>query len=369
LDNENTMIKQKKAGKRAGPNLRAVAEYVNLSPTTVSLALRGDTSIPPETRKRVLAAAEKLNYEYVPRARKSTKIQIRRLAFVMHDFGDRPVTANPFYGHILSSTEQVCREQHVSLSFVIVQHDHSLGTPLPPALTHDVDGILLSSPYPSALIRRISRESNCPVVLIDNFFPGSPYDSVMADDFGGAYQITNHLLERGHTQIAMLAGYAQDLETIPSFQERYRGYSAACAKANVTTIAPIVVPARVDPQPENNLEALTKWVEGVITRFSQVTAFFGISDRFSLALLTALNVLGVSVPENLSVVGFDDVPQAKMNQPPLTTIRSFRDSLAQVAVERLLARVEGDDSPPRYINLGTELIVRSSTGVLPESQK
>lgn len=363
------MAKSKKAGRQTRPNLRTIAEYVDLSPTTVSLALRGDESIPSETRERVLAAAEKLNYEYVPRAKKSAKVQLRRLAFVMPDYGDRPVTANPFYGHILSSTEQVCREQHVSLSFVIVQHDHSLATSLPPVLTHDVDGILLSSPYPPALIRRVSRESDCPVVLIDNFFPGSLYDSVMVDDFGGAYQITNHLLELGHTQIAMLTGYAQDLESIPSFQERYRGYSMACAKANVATFAPIVVPASVDPQPEINLDALTKWVKELMTRFPQVTAFFGISDRFSIALLTALNGLGVSVPEDLSVVGFDDVPQAGISQPRLTTIHSFRDNLAQLAVEYLLARINGDDSPPRYVNLGTKLIVRASTGPPPESQK
>jgi LacI family transcriptional regulator len=77
--------------------------------------------------------------------------------------------------------------------------------------------------------------------------------------------------------------------------------------------------------------------------------------------------LGVSVPEKFSVVGFDDVPQAGISQPPLTTIHSFRDNLAQIAVERLLARIEGDDSPPQYINLGTELIVRASTGHAPES--
>lgn len=93
--------------KQPCPNLRAIAERVALSLTAVSLALRGDNSIPLETRQRVLLAAEELNYEYVPRPRKSSQKRLLRIAFVIHDYGDHPVTANPFYGHILTGVEQV----------------------------------------------------------------------------------------------------------------------------------------------------------------------------------------------------------------------------------------------------------------------
>jgi LacI family transcriptional regulator len=357
------MSSTKDKATRKRPNLRTVAEHVALSPATVSLALRGDASIPAETRERILTAAVQLNYEYVPRVKKSDPVQIRRIAFVMRDFGDRPVTANPFYGDILSGTELSCREQHVSLNFVIVRHDHAISSMLPPVLTHDdVDGILLASPYPAALIRRISRESGCPIVLIDNVFPGCPHDSVMADDFGGAYQLVAHLIEHRHTQIAMLTGYAQSFPHVPSFQERYRGYLAACADGGVTALAPISVPVNVDAHPEVELEAMKKWVADLMRRKPQITAFFAVADRFALAFLAAVNDLGIEVPARLSVVGFDDVPQTCFTQPPLTTIHSFREQMAELALARLLARIDGDDLPPQHIKLGTELVVRESSG-------
>jgi DNA-binding LacI/PurR family transcriptional regulator len=287
------------------------------------------------------------------------------MAFVMHDYGDSPVTANPFYGHILSSTEQVCREKHISLSFVIVHHDHSLSDMLPQVLTHDADGILLASPYPPPLIRRISRESSCPIVLIDNFFPGCLHDTVMADDFGGTHQIVSHLIELGHTDIAMLAGSAQNLDIIPSFQERYRGYTTVCAESGITPKAPIVVPARVDPHPESDIETMMTWVKNLFEQQPELTAFFGVSDRFAIAFMAALRKLNIRVPDKISVVGFDDVPESAATRPPLTTIHSHRDLMAKLAVKRLLARIDGDDTPPQYITIGTELMLRNSTGPAP----
>lgn len=362
------MTKQKKERKGGRPSLRTIAEHINLSPATVSLALRGDTSIPPETRERVFAAAEDLNYEYVPRVKKSEKIQFRRLAFVMHNYGDNPVTANPFYGHILSGAEQACRQQHVSLSFVVLQHNHPITEELPPVLTHDVEGILLSSPYPLPLIKRLHRESDCAIVLIDNIFPESPYDTVMADDFGGAYQAIRFLIQSGHEHILMLTGHVPNSETVPSFEARCQGYRTACSDADISSLDPVVSPLNTILYSEEELEYFQKWLKGMLERFSQLTAFFCVTDFHAVNVMNALNSLGYQVPEDISVVGFDDLNFASIHQPPLTTIHSFKESMAHVAVERLLARIEGDDSPPQYIHLGTELIVRGSAGPPPNKR-
>jgi DNA-binding LacI/PurR family transcriptional regulator len=240
--------KQQQETRRNRPNLRTIAERVDLSPTAVSLALRGDSSIPLETRQRVLTAAEELDYKYIPRSRKSGQKRLRRLVFVIHDYGDQSVTANPFYGHILTGVEQACRQKHASLSFVVLQHDYPKTTALPPVLTHELDGILLTSPYPPELIKRISREASGQIVLIDNIYPGSPYDSVMADDFGGAYLATQHLIACGHQQIVLLTGTIQHPTIIPSFQQRYWGYCAACSAAGISPLPPAVFPAHLDQE-------------------------------------------------------------------------------------------------------------------------
>ncbi len=343
-------------------NLRTVAKQVNLSPAAVSLALRGDASIPVETRERVLEAAKELNYAYVPRAQKMKQTRLRRILFVMHEHGDIPVTANPFYGHILSRAEETCREEHVSLSFVIVRYDHSPTSALPSVLKHDRDGILLAGPYPAPLIERIHRESACPIVLIDNEFFACPHDSVMSDDCGGAYRIVSHLRELGHTQIAMLASNIENLAVIPSFQERYRGYAAACADRNIPARPLIRIPAKVYPSPESDIDAMTRWVRGFFQQHPEITAFFGIADRFATSLLAALRQLDIDGPGRVSVAGFDDLFEAASCQPSLTTIHSHRDLMATLAVKRLLARIGGDDAPPQYLKVGTKLIVRESTG-------
>lgn len=371
MQKKNNEIKQNNENRRNRPTLRTIAERVDLSPTAVSLALRGDNSIPLETRQRVLEAAGELEYEYVPRPRKAKQKRLRRLAFVIHDYGDHPVTTNPFYGHILSGVEQTCREQHASLNFVVLQHEYPQTSALPPVLTHDLDGILLVSPYPPELVHRISRESGCPVVLLDNIFPQSPYDSVMADDFGGAYQATQHLFGLEHRQIMLFTGTIQHPTIIPSFRRRYWGYCAACSEAGVAPLPPIEFPIHLNREIlalTDRHQGVQQWLTTLLDSCSpHPTAFFGVCDVFALAVLRALQDAGWRIPEDYSVVGFDDYDISRMGTPSLTTVHSYKRAMAWAAVERLLARIEGDKMPARYINLETKLIVRESTGVLPQN--
>jgi LacI family transcriptional regulator len=370
MANKKLKTPQNKKNGRPRPTLRTIADHVDLSPTTVSLALRGDESIPLETRQRILDVAGELHYEYVPRPRKSKQKRLRRLAFVIHDYGDHPITANPFYGHVLAGVEQTCREQHAGLNFVVLQHEYLQTSALPPVLTHDLDGILLASPYPPELIHRIYRESGCPVVLLDNIFPRSPYDSVMADDFGGAYQATQHLLELGHRHIVLFTGTIQHPTIIPSFQRRYWGYCAACSEAGIEPLPPVEFPSRLNRELlalTDHHQGVQQWLTGLLDTYSpRPTAFFGVCDVFALAILRALQDAGWRVPEEYSVIGFDDYDISRIGSPALTTIHSYKRAMAWTAVERLLARIEGDTSPARYIALTTELVVRESTGAPPE---
>ncbi len=352
---------------RTRPTLRTIADLVDLSPTTVSLALRGDESIPLETRQRILDVAGELQYEYVPRPRKSKQKRLRRFAFVIHDYGDQSITANPFYGHVLAGVEQICREQDISLNFVVLQHGYLPTSALPAVLTHDLDGILLASPYPPALIHRLNRESGCPVVLLDNTFPQSPYDCVMADDFGGAYQATQHLIELGHRQIVLFTGTIQHPTIIPSFKQRHWGYCAACTEAGVTPLPPVEFPSELNREIlalRDQHQGVQQWLTALLnTHAPRPTAFFGVCDVFALAVLRALQDAGWNVPEEYSVVGFDDYDISRVGTPSLTTVHSYKRAMAWIAVERLLARIDGEKTPAQYISLEAKLIVRESTGL------
>jgi|SRR5690606_24390558 len=353
-------MKQNSKNKR--PTIRTVAEHVDLSPTTVSLALRGDESIPLETRNRVVAAAKELNYTFVPRRKKPEKKRLKRLVYVIKDYGDQPVFANPFYGQILNGVEQACREADANLSFVVMPHDYSDTSELPVALTQNVDGIIMSSPYPRKVIDRISRLSRCPVVLVDNTFPGSPYDTVMADDYGGGYLVTRHLLELGHTHILTITGLALSLEIPPSFRERYRGYCAACEEKGIEPLPLAVVPEDVQVSPVARREPFQEWLASLLECYPETTAFFGSSDLFAVTTIQSLHAMNYRVPDDYSVVGFDNYDMANVMNPALTTIHSYKRGMGQVAVQRLLARIDGDDMPPLYTVVSTDLMVRASSG-------
>ncbi len=360
------MTKQNRTKPKRRPSLRTVAKHVGLSATAVSLALRGDESIPLETRQRVAAAAAELNYNYVPRQTKRPSKSLRRLVYVVNDYGDEPVTANPFYGYILQGAEQTSQSRHASLSYLVMPHNYPENRPLPLVLTQELDGILMASPYPRTVVDRIQRESGRPLVLIDNAFPGTPYDAVLADDFGGAYQVTRHLIQLGHQNIRMLTGYTQNPEIPPSFVERARGFQAACSDARLPITEPLIIPVEADPPFElEKVAKMEKWLEGIMAREDRPTAIFCAADFYAVAIVEALTKQGFRVPEDISVAGYDDFEIARKLQPSLTSVHTYKRAMARTAVTLLLNRIDGDNRPPLHITLATQLMARDSTGKRP----
>ncbi len=348
-------------------NIRAVAQLAQVSPTTVSLALRNQESIPPETRERVLEAAAKLNYQYKPRAARSVKreesIPIRNLMYVVNDYGDTPTLANPFYGAILNGAVAASPSFNSYIHTAILQHNHPADAPLPEALC-TADGILLASPYPPALVNRVASVTNCPIVLIDNYIPGSPYDAIMNDDFGGAYQAVQYLLELGHRYISMVMGQLKkpgvQPDTPPSVIDRYRGYSAAMLNGGAAPFPAIEIPLDYTQTLPGRKE-LPQWLSGMLARSPRPTALFCNVDFYAVQIIYALHTIGYRVPEDISVVGFDDLDISQMIRPQLTTVQSDRRNMSQLAIERLVRRMEGDRSAPVSIHVGARLVVRESS--------
>jgi LacI family transcriptional regulator len=356
----------------ARPNIRAVAQLAQLSPATVSLALRNQDSIPPETRERVLVAAAKLNYQYKPRGAKSAKREeakpIRNLLYVVNNYGDTPLLANPFYGAILNGTVAASPSFNSYVHPVILQHEHPLDAPLPEALCNKPDGIMLASPYPPALVKKVASTVNCPMVLIDNLIPGSPYDTIMNDDFGGAYQAVQHLLELGHRYIYMIMGPLKKPgmlpNTPPSVVDRYRGYSAAMLDGGYTPFPAVEIPLDYKETIPGRKE-LPQWLGGLLAHTPRITALFCNVDFYAVHIISALHTMGYQVPDDISVVGFDDLDIAQMIHPQLTTVQINRSAMSQLAMERLVRRIEGDVSVPLHIHVGARLIVRESAALVP----
>jgi LacI family transcriptional regulator len=220
----------------------------------------------------------------------------------------------------------------------------------------------MSSPYPLDIVQRIADAGKCPIVLVDNTFPGIPYDTVMLDDFGGAYQATQHLLSLGHTHIKLIMGLAMSLEVPPSFRERYRGYCAACEDAGITPLPAGQIPPDIEqPYKPNPPERYSEWFASLVNDNPDITAFFCANDVYAIRTIHELQRLKLRVPEDYSVVGFDDDNMSGMINPPLTTIRSSKRMVGVLAARQLLSRLAGDTMPPIHSTIGADLIVRSSS--------
>jgi DNA-binding LacI/PurR family transcriptional regulator len=224
----------------------------------------------------------------------------------------------------------------------------------------------MASPYPRAIVDRIQRESARPLVLIDNAFPGTPYDAVLADDFGGAYQAAHHLIQLGHHNIRMITGYTQNPEIPPSFVERERGFHTACTDANLPLTKPYLIPTEADPPFElDKIVALEKWLKEIMASPERPTALFCAADFYAVAIVEALQKQGFGVPEDVSVAGYDDFEIARKAHPTLTSVHTYKRAMARTAVSLLLDRIEGDNRPPLHVTLATQLVTRNSTGKRP----
>lgn len=342
------------------PGIRTVAEHVSLSPSAVSLALRGSSSIPAETRARVQQAAIQLNYVHKPR-RVRERRSYRKYVFAMDDHGDKPVMSNPFYGEVLAGAEMQCAESHASLSFCLLRAAASESTLSHSLLRNDMDGILLVGPYPPSLVARIRRATPAPTVLVDNWFAGCEYDTVMADDFTGGFHITQHLLDFGHTRILPLF---RSLAKRPAeaFLERLRGYQAAMRAHQLEPLSPVFF-----PDEPYGLQLVGR-IADLLRAAPPFTALFCANDTFARFALQALEILGRPAPRFVSVTGYDDLVSAQGSSPMLSTVHNHPREMGAAAVRRLAERLNADDGPVQHIRLGVSLVARESTRPLPQHE-
>jgi len=215
-------------------------------------------------------------------------------------------------------------------------------------------------------VERLTREVKLPIVLVDNVFQDLPFDSVMADDIGGAYQAVRHLIQLGHKRIAVVTGrHPEDHLLPPSYHERYRGYLEACEEAGLPTMSLAIIPDDINIMIESGRAILHHWLKPLLDVPQPPTAIFCTGDHYANAILIALNNLGIQVPLGMSVASFDDINIASMLIPSLTTVHVNTRAIGNIATERLLARINGDDSPRQKITVGTQLVVRNSAGPIP----
>jgi LacI family transcriptional regulator len=293
------------------------------------------------TLERVLAIARQLAYHPNPAARSLITGKTGNIGIIVPDI------ANPFYPSVLRGVQAGAHQAGYSVLLADSEEDPAAEEKLVHTMAKQVDGVILCAPFGSdAQLSRLAKITS--LVLVNRRLRGVP--AVLMNVANGMEQVVSHLVALGHRRCAYLGGPRNAW----SNRERQRGLRAA-AKSQAIQLVEI---GYFEPKFEGGVEGTDLAIE------AGVTAIVAYNDLMALGVLSRLRARNIRVPENISVVGFDDVLYAAMCAPPLTTVSMPMESAGRTAVDILLRRLNSElSTPDRQYNtqLATQLIVRSTT--------
>lgn len=326
------------------PTIRDVARLAGVSHQTVSRVINRSNDVTPDTRDRVEAAILELGYRPSAIARSMARGETRTLACISPNLTDYT------FASIIEGAEQEARSQGYFLLSSSAGNAQGFAELMEELVGHRrVDGLLIINPYADERHQLIPPDF--PVVFVGAHSRGSAIPSVCLDDEDVARAATRHLLERGHRRIALITGpMVEDCSV-----DRRTGFIQSLEQAGVPFEESLVYQG--DWSASSGRKALLTFAEH--GRLPE--AVFAQNDRMALGVLHAARELGLRVPEQLAVIGVDDMPLASYFDPPLTTMRQDMPRIGREAARLLLERIHNPQSAISHIKLTAELVVRQST--------
>lgn len=328
-----------------------IAYLAGVSQSTVSRALRGSPLVNPETTRRILDAAEQLNYTVDKHASSLRTQRAGTLALLLfEDPTSDDSHINPFFLPMLSAITRACAAhgQDLLISFQQLSDDWHADY----GDSKKADGlVLLGYGDYLAYLGKLQKllEQGTPFVRWGAVLPDQPGISIGCDNIGGGQQAGRHLLACGRSRIAFLGDASSHY---PEFLDRFEGCDRALRDAGLGLDRALQVDA--ESSEEMGYEAARE----LMRRGAIFDAVFAGSDLIAIGAMRALCEAGLRVPEDVAVVGFDDIPAARITTPALTTIRQDTVRAGELLVETLVRLVDG--KPAESVRLPTELIVRRS---------
>ncbi len=345
--------------------VKDVARQADVSVGTVSRVFNNHANVTEDVRQRVLEAAAKIGY-FGPRGQdtrtRENSRSLREIGFIFSSSIDSTsVTANPFWSHILYGVESEARKSNIKVTYRtlgdLVQTPQLLLTAL---YEMKLGGILLVGPSEPETVRLI-QDMKLPLVLVDNYVPGLSVNAVLGDNFEGARSAVDYLISEGHRRIAFIGGpLVEDgqrpINKIYTIERRASGYRTALLDAGLRVNYEIYEATNLST--DGGYEACKRLLEQSSTH--DFSAIFCANDEIAIGTMKALREAGRSVPDDVSLVGFDDIAMVEHLTPALTTVRINKEALGSTAVKSLITRAADVDAVSVTSMLEVELIKRAS---------
>lgn len=328
--------------------IKEVAEKAGVSQSTVSLVLNNKKSVRESTRKKVLQVIKEMDFHPRRSARTLASRKTGNIGFVISDA--HFTRAEPFYTRIFLGCEFEARQFDYYILLTSVENTFSRRK-MPRFLKEgNVDGVIAAGSMNNHWLYEM-KKMGIPVVLIDYYPPKQKWPCVLIDNADGAREAVHYLQKLGHTQIAFIGGSAYH----PSIQERFRGYMLAMGE-NGLKHPEWVVRDEEETRVEDGYHATQK----ILSRNTLPTAIFAANDAMALGALKAIREKGLKVPDDISIVGFDNIEVTNHTLPPLTTMSVRMEEMGAKAVTMIRDIIDGKKSLQEKILVPVDLVERKS---------
>ena len=331
-----------------------VARLARVSRATVSRVLNNNLSVNESLRSRVVEAIQELGYEPNHVARRLRARSSTVIGLIISDI------QNPYFISVVRGVEDTAHSNHMTivlcnsdedvakqqLYLQLMQSEHVAGLIIVPANSHDSTGL--------ARLHRLG----IPIILLDRTVDGLLVDVIKVDNVRGAFEAVKHLIDLGNTRIGIITGY----EYLSTASERYAGYR------NALTAAGLPIDDSLVKFGDFKTESGYRLTREMMSAPARPQALFVANNLMTLGALRALRELGLRVPLDVPLVGFDDMPWSAELYSPLTAVSQPTYELGQEAVNMLLRRIAQPGAPSRMVTLQTQLIVRESSGALATTE-
>ena len=339
--------------------IKNVAKVANVSITTVSRVSNGSKGVSAKTRRRVLNVIKELGYSPSAMASGLKTSLSKSIGIAVPDaIGD-------FYGEVINGIESVATKNEYNL--IISLNHHIIKEELEAVnffKAKKVDGAILVTTLDDDDYVRSLIESGFEIVMLDRRTPnGLKVDTVKTDNFHGGYMATEYLLNLGHSAILIIQG----LSYLDSSRERFNGYKRALKDRGIEIDSTFILNG--DFTIDSGYSTIKKYLDKEGINF---TAVFAANDQMAMGAIKALNEKGISVPNDISIIGFDDSYISRYIIPSLTTIKQRREEMGRVAAGLLLDRIASHnkkEKTPRQVIIPVELIERESAIPISSKQK
>ncbi len=329
-----------------GITIREVAEHAGVSISTVSRVLNNTCPVDDTKRRRVEAAVKALSYTPNPAARSLHSQKTGGLGIVL------PFVGGEFFSQFLSGIDSVAQDEGFFLLISTSHHSRSELKMAWTGMSRRVDGVVMLAPQMRAEDIDFSVSQGIPTVFVNTQTDGVNTDSVMFDNFGGMYAMTTHLLSKGHRRIGFIKGPSGAYDAV----ERHRGYTQALTDLGVKYDPELVINGDYTQKAGHEAASL------IIKQKKRPTALMASNDLAAFGAMSALREHGVSIPGDVAVTGFDDLPSAFYSSPRLTTVHVPVNELGMTAIRLLIDRISVTGSGDReQRTLPIRLMLREST--------